>query len=114
MRISRLAGPQTTLSVPSCPKILNLVCVVGRQEGEWLRLHEEPQFLEGWKVAVKVARDWRQSGTSLTVAFATSDLTARGVDSDAYEDCSALAVSKRISVSKADRHRDAQIHFAHC
>ncbi|CAM9209584.1 unnamed protein product [Hapterophycus canaliculatus] len=63
----------------------------GVEEGHWRHLHEDPQYLDGWKATVLVARDSEQSDFWLTVAFATSDLTARGVDSDAYRECSELA-----------------------
>lgn len=69
------------------------------QEGHWRQLHEDDQYLEGWKVAVTVSRDSDDSDHWLTVAFATSDLTARGIDSDAYRECSALPVNERTPVS---------------
>lgn len=49
-----------------------------------------------------MARDFDQSDFWLTVAFATSDLTARGVDSDAYRDCFELPVPQRLPVSHGD------------
>eukprot|EP00752_Nemacystus_decipiens_P003960 g3626.t1 len=66
------------------------------EEGYWRQLHENSQYLEGWKATVLVGRDSDQSDFWLTVAFATSDLTARGVDSDAYRDCFELPVSERL------------------
>ena len=69
------------------------------QEGNWRHLHEEPQYLDGWKATILVARDGDHSDNWLTVAFATSDLTARGVDSDAYKECSDLPVASRAPVS---------------
>ncbi|CAM9525514.1 unnamed protein product, partial [Sphacelaria rigidula] len=49
----------------------------------------------GWKAVVKVSRRSDYSDDWFTVAFATSDLTARGIDSDAYRECSALPVGNR-------------------
>lgn len=49
-----------------------------------------------------MARDSDRSDSWLTVAFATSDLTARGVDSDAYKECSELPVAARVPVSRVD------------
>ena len=49
-----------------------------------------------------MARDSDRSDSWLTVAFATSDLTARGVDSDAYRECSDLSVEARVPVSRVD------------
>lgn len=72
---------------------------VRQQEGDWRQLHDGPQYLEGWKATITVSRDAGHADHWLTVAFATSDLTARGVDTDAYEDCSALAVEARAPVS---------------
>lgn len=69
------------------------------QEGNWRHLHEDPQYLDGWKATVLVTRDSDQSDYWLTVAFATSDLTARGVDSDAYRECFELPVGDRLPVS---------------
>ncbi|CAM9763265.1 unnamed protein product [Pylaiella littoralis] len=66
------------------------------EEGHWRHLHEDPQYLDGWKATVLVARDSDQSDYWLTVAFATSDLTARGVDSDAYRECFELPVAERL------------------
>lgn len=84
---------------------LPLPCIVSlrtdpslQQEGYWRHLHDGPQYLEGWKAPITVARDSDQSDHWLTVAFATSDLTARGVDTDAYEACSALSVAARAPV----------------
>lgn len=76
-----------------------LLLVVLFQEGHWRQLHEDPQYLDGWKAVVRVARESDQSDFWLTMAFATSDLTARGVDSDAYRECSELAVGDRLPVS---------------
>ena len=72
------------------------------QEGHWRHLHEGPQYLDGWKATILVARDSDRSDSWLTVAFATSDLTARGVDSDAYRECSDLSVEARVPVSRVD------------
>ncbi|CAM9102436.1 unnamed protein product [Scytosiphon promiscuus] len=65
------------------------------EEGHWRHLHEDPQYLDGWKATVLVARDSDHADFWLTVAFATSDLTARGIDSDAYRECSELPVENR-------------------
>ena len=46
-----------------------------------------------------VKREIEHSDDWLTVAFATSDLTARGIDSDAYRDCSKLKLEERNPVS---------------
>lgn len=59
--------------------------------------------MEGWKATVLVARDSHQSDHWLTVAFATSDLTARGVDSDAYRECFELPVGERLPVRRKER-----------
>lgn len=69
------------------------------QEGDWRHLHEDAQYFEGWKAVVTVSRESEQSDYWLTVAFATSDLTARGIDADAYRECSALAADDRTPVS---------------
>ncbi|CAM9175345.1 unnamed protein product [Ascophyllum nodosum] len=65
------------------------------EEGDWRLLHERSQYLEGWKATVTVKREIEHSDDWLTVAFATSDLTARGIDSDAYRDCSKLKLEER-------------------
>lgn len=76
------------------------------QEGDWRHLHEGPQYLDGWKSTITVARDGDQSHYWLTVAFATSDLTAKGIDTDAYRECSALAADNRIPVSESVFHKN--------
>lgn len=101
-----------TGNVPQVEQVIFTICAVADenalsmtlvipcvQEGHWRQLHEKSQYLEGWKATVLVARDSDQSDFWLTVAFATSDLTARGVDSDAYRDCFELPVSERLPVS---------------
>lgn len=69
------------------------------QEGDWRHLYEDAQYLEGWKAVITVVRASEQSDYGLTVAFATSDLTARGIDTDAYTECFALAQYDRTPVS---------------
>ena len=83
----------------------------GFQEGHWRHLHEGPQYLDGWKATILVARDSDRSDNWLTVAFATSDLTARGVDSDAYKECSDLAVEARVPVSRRSAHATVELHL---
>lgn len=82
------------------PTYYNTLVTPCCQEGRWRNLHENSQYLEGWKATVLVARDSDQSNFWLTVAFATSDLTARGVDSDAYRECFELPVAERLPVSQ--------------
>ncbi|KAG5180011.1 hypothetical protein JKP88DRAFT_279922 [Tribonema minus] len=60
-------------------------------EGQWLGLYAEDEPLQLYKVEVKVARDAAYARDWLTLEYATSDLTARGVDSEAYLACLALA-----------------------
>ncbi|CAM9590200.1 unnamed protein product, partial [Discosporangium mesarthrocarpum] len=84
------------------------------EEGSWRGLHETEPYLDGWKVAITVIRDdGAEASDWLTVAFATSDLTARGVDSVAYQLCWELPVRGRDSAVCGDYEQTAgELTFA--
>ena len=64
-------------------------------EGSWRGLHSYTQALEDWKVPIEVLRDPEYALDWLTVGYATSDLTAKGVDSVAYMNCWSMPAEQR-------------------
>ncbi|CAM9369676.1 unnamed protein product, partial [Choristocarpus tenellus] len=61
----------------------------------WRHLHQAKPFRDGWKVSISVVRDLKHTSDWVTVAFATSDLSALGVDYTAYEQCWDLPITER-------------------
>ncbi|CAM9348358.1 unnamed protein product, partial [Phaeothamnion confervicola] len=82
-------------------------------EGAWGQLHARPTDRDDWKVSISLVRDVAVADDVLTVTFATSDLTARGVDAASYRACWALPPAARRPDACGDYEQTAgQLTFA--
>ncbi|CAM9860729.1 unnamed protein product, partial [Chrysoparadoxa australica] len=65
------------------------------EEGDWGQKHQRATPHDDWRVGIELVRDLKYSNEYLTVGFATSDVTARGVDSPAFQNCFGLPAAER-------------------